>query len=79
MLPVLLVRIVLDGCVRTGKEQTLMTVVAPANEIGRAPVGAVDLEDLGVAVGLADVVALDDETISDADVHDWLLTVRTGS
>jgi hypothetical protein len=62
-------RVVLDVRVRTGEEQTLVSVVAPAHEVGRHTVLAVDLENLGIAIGLADVMTLDDEAVTDLSKH----------
>ena len=56
-----------------------MTVVAPAHEIGGTAVLSVHLEDLGVAIGLADVVCPDDQTVANADLHDSSFEVRDSS
>src|SRR5215470_17503886 len=57
-------REVLDHCVTRGEEQPDVTVVAPLHEIRRRAVGAVNLENLRVAVGLTDVVSFDDQPVS---------------
>ena len=66
--------LVLEFAVGTRVEQGLVAVVEP-HELGRAAVFAADLEDLAVAVGLADLLAVDDEASSDGCVHRVLLRV----
>jgi len=60
---------VLDLRVRSGEEEALMAVVAPTHEPGRPTVLAVDLEDLGIPVGGADRMALDDQSIAHCCTH----------
>ena len=57
---------VLDPCVRSGKEQRFVPVVVPADDIRRTSVCSLDLEDLAIPVGFADVVALDHDSITHA-------------
>jgi hypothetical protein len=66
---------VLDLRIAPGKEETLVAVVTPAHEVRRISVLAADLEDLRVAIRLADVVALDDQTITDFRVHRAFLSL----
>ena len=63
----------LNGRVRSREEQAFMTVVAPPHQIGGPAVGASDFQDLGVAVAVSDVVALDHQTITDFCTHQRLL------
>jgi hypothetical protein len=56
---------VLDDRIGSGEEQTLVPVVVPTHDIRRRAVTPVDLEDLRVAVGFSDVVALDHDPVTD--------------
>src|SRR4029079_3605922 len=76
----------LHGRIGARKEETLVAVIGPAHDVLRRAGGTVHLQDLGVPIGIADVVALDDDSISDVRFHQtsrrsrWLgLTVRTGA
>lgn len=60
---------VFDGRVRAGEEEPFVPVVAPPNEERRAAVLAVHLEDLRIAVVLADMVTLDHQAVSDLCSH----------
>jgi len=66
---------VLHGCVGTGEEEPFVAVVLPADAEWGPTVLAADLEDLGVTVGLTDVVSLDDQTISSGCTHGSLLWI----
>ena len=67
----------LDGCIRTGEEQSLVAVVSSAQPRW-PPVGAVDLEDLGVSIRLAHMVAFDHKTIANLCLHLRRSFVRVG-
>ena len=60
---------VFDERVGTRKEQSLVAIVAPPHEVRRTSVLALDLQDLGVTVGLADVVTLDDQPVTRSCTH----------
>jgi hypothetical protein len=64
------VRDVLDRGIGAREEEALVPVVVPADEVGRSTVLAADLEDLGIAVGFADVMTLDDQPVSNVRVHE---------
>jgi hypothetical protein len=55
---------VLDDRVAPGKEDALVAGVLPADAKRRMAVLAEDLDDLGVALRLADVVSTDDQAIA---------------
>jgi hypothetical protein len=55
--------------VGTGVVDALVAVVLPSHEVGRAPSGPSHLEDLGVALGLALMVAVDHQVIPDAGLQ----------
>jgi len=67
---------VLDRRVGTWEEEAFVTVVRPPNEERRAAVFAPDLQDLGVPIRFAHVMALDHQSISDVRLHDVLLVAR---
>ncbi len=46
-----------------------MAVIRPFDKVGRFAVLAVDFENLRVAIGLTDVVTLDDEAVSNVSLH----------
>ena len=58
-----------DGRIRAWEEEALVAVLGPANPVGRRPVRPLDREDLRLTVRLADVVALDDDLVSDLGSH----------
>jgi len=60
---------VLDARVRSREEKAFVAVIAPPNDVRRRPFFSVDFQDLGVPVGFADVVALDDDPITDIRSH----------
>jgi hypothetical protein len=62
---------VLHDRVRAGEVQAFVAVVAPTDQPRWRTIFAVDLEDLGVLVGLPDVVALDDEAVTDCCTHEF--------
>jgi hypothetical protein len=64
---------VLNRGVARRKEQALVAVIPPANEIRRVTGRAPHLDDLTVSIGFTDVMALDDDAVSDACVHVVLL------
>jgi len=55
--------------VRTREEEPFVAIVAPSNEPGRFPIDASDFEDLGVAVRISRVVALDHKPIARRCMH----------
>jgi hypothetical protein len=59
-----------DEGVGPREEESLVAVRRPADAVRRCAVVATDLQDLGVAVTVADVVARDDESISDVCLHE---------
>jgi hypothetical protein len=65
---------VVDIGIGSGIEERLVAVCAPTNQERWGPFGAVDLEDLTVSVGLVELVALDDDTVSDFGMHGDLLS-----
>lgn len=65
---------VLDAGVGAREHEAFVTVVAPLHEVRRGAVGTVHLEDLGIAIGLADMVSLDDQTVTDCCTHELLLS-----
>jgi hypothetical protein len=65
---------VLDAGVGTGEHEALVAVVAPLHEVRRGAVGTVHLEDLGITIGLTDVVSLDDQAVTDCCTHQLLLS-----
>jgi hypothetical protein len=64
---------VLNQGVRARKEQPFVSVLVPPHEPGRTAVLTVNLQDLGVAVVVADVVSLDDQTVANGCTHCSLL------
>ena len=56
--------LVLELAVGAGVEQGLVAVIEP-HEVRRTAVGSADLEDLAMTVGLADLLAVDDEAFAD--------------
>jgi hypothetical protein len=67
---------VLHAGVRAGKEQGLVTTVAPPDDIGRPTIGTAHLEHLAVAVGFPDAMTLDYDAITHTGTHAVLLFVR---
>jgi hypothetical protein len=65
---------VLDAGVGAREHEAFVTVVAPLHDIGRGAVGTVHLEDLGIAIGLADMVSLDDQPVTYCCTHQLLLS-----
>ena len=55
----------LDGRVRAGKDEGLVTGVEPAHDIGRGAVLAADLEDLAVPFVVGDMGAAHVEPVTD--------------
>jgi hypothetical protein len=51
------------------ENESNVTIVGPLHEVRRSPLGSVDLQDLRVAIVLAVVVTLDDQSISDMCLH----------
>lgn len=62
-------REVLDRDIRAGKEEALMAVVSPTDQIRRLTVGPVHLQDLRISIGFAHHMALHDESVSDTRIH----------
>ena len=62
-------RYVVDHGVGTREEQPLVPVVVPTHEVGRPPSLSSDLEDLRIPVGLAHMVRLDHQSITNSRVH----------
>jgi hypothetical protein len=60
--------LVLELAVGAREEEGLMPVVE-SYEIGGTAVFTADLENLAVAVGLADLLAMNDETFTDSSSH----------
>ena len=71
-------REVLDRSVRTGKEEALVAVISPADDVGRCTVLAAHFDDLGVTVRFADMVTLDDEAITHTCSHENASSFRSG-
>jgi hypothetical protein len=61
---------VLDDGVASREEQAFVAVVVPPHEERWGAVLTVYFQDLCAPVGLTDVMALDDETITDVCSHD---------
>jgi len=59
----------MDLAVRTGEQQSGATAVVPPNEVGRIAVGTADLDDLARTPTLTDLMALDNEPITDLGMH----------
>jgi hypothetical protein len=55
---------VLDVGIRAGKELAHASVVAPPDTEWRAVIRAEHFEDLGIAIGITEMVASDDEPIT---------------
>jgi hypothetical protein len=66
-------REMVDRRVGTREEEALVSVVGPPDEVRRAAVVSVDLDDLRVAIGFTHVVTLDDQPVADVRLHDALL------
>jgi hypothetical protein len=62
-------REMLDRRVTRREEEPDMAVVAPLHEVRRRAIVTMNLEDLRVAVGLADVMSLDDQSVSYRCLH----------
>lgn len=62
-------REVLDHDIRAGKEEALMAVVGPTDQIRRLTLVTVHLQDLRISIGFAYHVALHDESVSDTCIH----------
>jgi len=60
---------VLDHGVGSREEQADVPVVVPTHDIRGTTVVAPHLEDLGVPIGLTDMVALDDQSITYCCLH----------
>jgi hypothetical protein len=60
--------LVLELAVDAGVEKRLVPVVEP-HHIRWPAIGTADLEDLAMAVGLADLLAVDDEALTDSSLH----------
>ncbi len=52
-----------------GEHEPNVTIVGPLHEVGRSAVVTVDLEDLRIAIVLAFVMTLDDQSVSDTCLH----------
>jgi hypothetical protein len=63
---------VLDGGVRAWKEQGLVTVIRPTDQV-RGSASVADVEHFPISVRLTDVVPVDHDSISNACPHDNLL------
>jgi len=61
--------VVLDHRVGAGEDEPHVAVIRPAYEVRRAPVRAMDLQDLGILVRRSDTVAPDHQPIPHAPVH----------
>ena len=59
----------LDARVWPREEKAFVAVVAPPYDVRRRPFFSVDFQDLGVPVGFADVMTLDDDPITDIRSH----------
>jgi hypothetical protein len=70
-------RQVLHQRVRAREEEAFVPVVVPTDEVRGRTVVALHLEDLGLAIGFADVVALDDQLVADLRLHDRAPLVRS--
>jgi hypothetical protein len=60
--------LVLELAVGAGEKERLVPVVEP-HEVRGTAVFTADLENLAVAVGLADLLAVDDEALTDSSLH----------
>jgi hypothetical protein len=73
------VHLVLDARVGAREEEALVAV-RPSDAVRRGAVLTPNFQDLGVALGVPDVMALDDQPITDLCVHHRPPRVRsTGS
>src|SRR5579875_1977180 len=66
----------LDQGIGPREQERLVPTVAPAHEVRRTSVRAVDLDHLAVPGGLVDPVALDHDPIADVCLHEALLSPR---
>jgi hypothetical protein len=60
---------VLDDCIGAREEEAFVTVVVPTYEERWTAVIPSHLQDLGVPIGLAHVMTLDHQSISDFCMH----------